>query len=90
MVATATPLVRRTRPPGAKARVSAVLAILSAEHGATIKLRQDQIGELADCNRTTCSRALAELEREGITRQGWGSVTVLNPAKLGEYANAAC
>lgn len=89
MVASSPPIFRRTRPANAKARVLAVLAILSAEHGATIKLRQDQIGALADCGRETASRALAALEREGVIRQARGSVTILNPAKLEGDADAA-
>lgn len=89
MVANQAPLIRRTRPANAKARICAVLALLSAEHGATIKMRQQEIGALADCNRTTASRALAELEREGVIRQGWGSLTILDAAKLDEAADVA-
>lgn len=89
MVATQAPLIRRTRPANAKARVCAVLATLHAVHGDTIRLRQDQIGVLADCNRTTASRALAQLEREGVIRQGRGSLTILDAAKLGGAADVA-
>lgn len=73
-------------------RVAGVLSQLVAEEAPrseggeiTIRMNQSDLAQLAGTSRESVSRFLADLERAGIVRPGRGRVTILNPAKLGNY-----
>jgi CRP/FNR family transcriptional regulator, cyclic AMP receptor protein len=73
-------------------RVAGVLSQLVAEespdgvsHEVTIRMNQADLAQLAGTSRESVSRFLADLERSGIVRAGRGQVTILEPAKLGNY-----
>lgn len=71
-------------------RVAGVLSQLVAEEGedgrqVTIRMNQADLAQLAGTSRESVSRFLADLERSGVVRAGRGQVTVLEPAKLGNY-----
>lgn len=74
-------------------RVAGVLSQLVAEESAgareggevTIRMNQADLAQLAGTSRESVSRFLADLERAGVVRPGRGRVTVLAPAKLGNY-----
>jgi CRP/FNR family transcriptional regulator len=73
-------------------RVAGVLSQLVAEEGPdgsnreiTIRMNQADLAQLAGTSRESVSRFLADLERSGVVRAGRGQVTVLEPAKLGNY-----
>lgn len=73
-------------------RVAGVLTQLVAEespdgsnHEVTIRMNQADLAQLAGTSRESVSRFLADLERAGVVRAGRGQVTILEPAKLGNY-----
>jgi len=74
-------------------RVAGVLAQLCAEsevapgesEGVTIRMNQADLAQLAGTSRESVSRFLADLERAGVVEIGRGRVTVLDPARLGNY-----
>jgi CRP/FNR family transcriptional regulator, cyclic AMP receptor protein len=74
-------------------RVAGVLSQLVAEEAprageggeVTIRMNQADLAQLAGTSRESVSRFLADLERAGVVRPGRGRVTVLAPAKLGNY-----
>ncbi len=73
-------------------RVAGVLSQLVAEESpdgadreVTIRMNQADLAQLAGTSRESVSRFLADLERSGVVRAGRGQVTVLEPAKLGNY-----
>ncbi len=71
-------------------RVAGVLSQLVAEEGeegrqVTIRMNQADLAQLAGTSRESVSRFLADLERAGVVRAGRGQVTILEPAKLGNY-----
>jgi len=73
-------------------RVAGVLSQLIADEpsvldgdGVTIRMNQADLAQLAGTSRESVSRFLAELERAGVVRGGRGRVTVLQPARLGNY-----
>lgn len=72
-------------------RVAGVLSQLVDEEGAdgkrevTIRMNQTDLAQLAGTSRESVSRFLADLERSGVVRAGRGQVTILEPAKLGNY-----
>ena len=73
-------------------RVAGVLSQLVAEEApdgqereVTIRMNQADLAQLAGTSRESVSRFLADLERSGVVRAGRGQVTVLEPAKLGNY-----
>lgn len=73
-------------------RVAGVLSQLVDEEGAdgsnreiTIRMNQADLAQLAGTSRESVSRFLADLERSGVVRAGRGQVTILEPAKLGNY-----
>jgi CRP/FNR family transcriptional regulator len=74
-------------------RVAGVLSQLVAEEASlageggevTIRMNQADLAQLAGTSRESVSRFLADLERAGVVRPGRGRVTVLVPAKLGNY-----
>ena len=51
----------------------------------TIRMNQADLAQLAGTSRESVSRFLADLERSGVVRAGRGQVTILEPAKLGNY-----
>lgn len=51
----------------------------------TIRMNQADLAQLAGTSRESVSRFLADLERSGVVRAGRGQVTILKPAKLGNY-----
>ena len=56
-----------------------------SEHQVTIRMNQADLAQLAGTSRESVSRFLADLERAGVVRAGRGQVTILEPAKLGNY-----
>ena len=71
-------------------RVAGVLSQMVAEEGedgrqVTIRMNQADLAQLAGTSRESVSRFLADLERAGVVRAGRGQVTILEPAKLGNY-----
>lgn len=71
-------------------RVAGVLSQMVAEEGddgrqVTIRMNQSDLAQLAGTSRESVSRFLADLERAGVVRAGRGQVTILEPAKLGNY-----
>lgn len=73
-------------------RVAGVLSQLVDDEGhdgnqteVTIRMNQADLAQLAGTSRESVSRFLADLERSGVVRAGRGQVTVLEPAKLGNY-----
>ena len=67
-----------------------MLSQLVAEEGeegrqVTIRMNQADLAQLAGTSRESVSRFLADLERAGVVRAGRGQVTILEPAKLGNY-----
>jgi len=71
-------------------RVAGVLSQMVAEEGedghqVTIRMNQSDLAQLAGTSRESVSRFLADLERSGVVRAGRGQVTILEPAKLGNY-----
>lgn len=73
-------------------RVAGVLSQLVSEEApdgstreVTIRMNQADLAQLAGTSRESVSRFLADLERSGVVRAGRGQVTVLEPAKLGNY-----
>ena len=71
-------------------RVAGVLSQMVAEGGedgrqVTIRMNQADLAQLAGTSRESVSRFLADLERSGVVRAGRGQVTILEPAKLGNY-----
>ncbi len=73
-------------------RVAGVLSQMVADEGAdganreiTIRMNQADLAQLAGTSRESVSRFLADLERSGVVRAGRGQVTILEPAKLGNY-----
>jgi CRP/FNR family transcriptional regulator len=73
-------------------RVAGVLTQLVADespdgskHEVTIRMNQADLAQLAGTSRESVSRFLADLERSGVVRAGRGQVTILEPAKLGNY-----
>jgi CRP/FNR family cyclic AMP-dependent transcriptional regulator len=73
-------------------RVAGVLSQLVADespdgskHEVTIRMNQADLAQLAGTSRESVSRFLADLVRSGVVRAGRGQVTVLEPAKLGNY-----
>jgi CRP/FNR family transcriptional regulator len=71
-------------------RVAGVLSQMVAEEGedgrqVTIRMNQADLAQLAGTSRESVSRFLADLERSGVVRAGRGQVTILEPAKLGNY-----
>lgn len=73
-------------------RVAGVLSQLVDDEGAdgnqhevTIRMNQADLAQLAGTSRESVSRFLADLERSGVVRAGRGQVTILEPAKLGNY-----
>lgn len=53
--------------------------------GATIRMTQSDLAQLAGTSRESVSRFLATLERAGVVRCGRGRVTVLEPDRLDSY-----
>jgi CRP/FNR family transcriptional regulator len=51
----------------------------------TIRMNQSDLAQLAGTSRESVSRFLADLERSGVVRAGRGQVTILEPARLGNY-----
>lgn len=71
-------------------RVAGVLSQMVAEEGedgrqVTIRMNQSDLAQLAGTSRESVSRFLADLERSGVVKAGRGQVTILEPAKLGNY-----
>ncbi len=71
-------------------RVAGVLSQMVAEEGEegrqiTIRMNQSDLAQLAGTSRESVSRFLADLERSGVVKAGRGQVTILEPAKLGNY-----
>lgn len=71
-------------------RVAGVLSQMVAEageegHQVTIRMNQADLAQLAGTSRESVSRFLADLERSGVVKAGRGQVTILEPAKLGNY-----
>lgn len=73
-------------------RVAGVLSQLVDDEGPdgahreiTIRMNQADLAQLAGTSRESVSRFLADLERSGVVRAGRGQVTILEPAKLGNY-----
>lgn len=71
-------------------RVAGVLSQLVAEEGedgrqVTIRMNQADLAQLAGTSRESVSRFLADLERSGVVKAGRGQVTILEPARLGNY-----
>jgi len=73
-------------------RVAGVLSQMVDEEAAdgspreiTIRMNQADLAQLAGTSRESVSRFLADLERSGVVRAGRGQVTILEPAKLGNY-----
>lgn len=71
-------------------RVAGVLSQMVAEEGedgreVTIRMNQSDLAQLAGTSRESVSRFLADLERSGVVRAGRGQVTILEPARLGNY-----
>jgi CRP/FNR family transcriptional regulator len=71
-------------------RVAGVLSQMVAEEGedgrqVTIRMNQADLAQLAGTSRESVSRFLADLERSGVVKAGRGQVTILEPAKLGNY-----
>jgi len=56
-----------------------------AKREITIRMNQADLAQLAGTSRESVSRFLADLERSGVVRAGRGQVTILEPAKLGNY-----
>jgi len=56
-----------------------------AKREVTIRMNQADLAQLAGTSRESVSRFLADLERSGVVRAGRGQVTILEPAKLGNY-----
>lgn len=56
-----------------------------SEREITIRMTQADLAQLAGTSRESVSRFLADLERSGVVRAGRGQVTILKPAKLGNY-----
>jgi len=71
-------------------RVAGVLSQMVQEEGedgrqVTIRMNQADLAQLAGTSRESVSRFLADLERAGVVKAGRGQVTILEPAKLGNY-----
>ncbi|MGB0121686.1 MAG: Crp/Fnr family transcriptional regulator [Solirubrobacterales bacterium] len=74
-------------------RVAGVLSQMVDDEGGgdgspreiTIRMNQADLAQLAGTSRESVSRFLADLERSGVVRAGRGQVTILEPAKLGNY-----
>ena len=73
-------------------RVAGVLSQLATDespdgssHEVTIRMNQADLAQLAGTSRESVSRFLADLERSGVVRAGRGQVTILEPARLGNY-----
>lgn len=71
-------------------RVAGVLSQMAAEENedgreVTIRMNQADLAQLAGTSRESVSRFLADLERSGVVRAGRGQVTILEPARLGNY-----
>ena len=71
-------------------RVAGVLSQMVAEEGedgrqVTIRMNQADLAQLAGTSRESVSRFLADLERSGVVKAGRGQVTILEPARLGNY-----
>ncbi|MCB0830316.1 MAG: winged helix-turn-helix domain-containing protein, partial [Solirubrobacterales bacterium] len=50
-----------------------------------IRMNQADLAQLAGTSRESVSRFLADLERSGVVKAGRGQVTILEPARLGNY-----
>lgn len=75
-----------SRVAGVLSQLVAEEAPLAADSGeVTIRMNQADLAQLAGTSRESVSRFLADLERAGVVRPGRGRVTVLAPAKLGNY-----
>lgn len=71
-------------------RVAGVLSQMVDDEGGdgrqvTIRMNQADLAQLAGTSRESVSRFLADLERAGVVKAGRGQVTILEPAKLGNY-----
>ncbi len=86
-------LVEYDRLLGPDARVARCLASLFdpdlyPRAGNAVQLSQDEIGLLSGVSRQRTNKALHELERAGLLRVAFGSVTVLDLAGLRSYCGA--
>jgi len=71
-------------------RVAGVLIRLTRDEanghpGATIRMTQADLAQLAGTSRESVSRFLATLERAGVLQVGRGRVTVIEPERLNAY-----
>ncbi|MCB0862361.1 MAG: Crp/Fnr family transcriptional regulator [Solirubrobacterales bacterium] len=71
-------------------RVAGVLSQMAADESedgrqVTIRMNQADLAQLAGTSRESVSRFLADLERSGVVKAGRGQVTILEPARLGNY-----
>ncbi len=74
-----------SRVAGVLTRLIAEESAPDARHGATIRMTQSDLAQLAGTSRESVSRFLATLERAGVVRVGRGRVTVLEPRRLNAY-----
>lgn len=86
-------MVEADRVGGVQARVAQCLAslfnpVLYPRVGLCIDLSQEEIGFLCGLSRQSVNRALQVLEREGLLRREFRTVTVLDVEKLGRFIRA--
>ena len=63
-------------------RVAHILSLLLPKTGAEVRLRREDIAELAGCIPETAIRVLAEFKKQGLIRTGWKRIALKNPAGL--------
>jgi len=68
-------------------RVAHVLLRLSPNPGVDVRLRREDVAELAGCIPETAIRVLSQFSKRGLVRTGWKRVAVLDPAALRAIAS---
>ncbi|WP_162935683.1 Crp/Fnr family transcriptional regulator [Tsuneonella amylolytica] len=63
-------------------RMAALLANLSGGTPGLVAITQQELGDLLGVSRASALSALAELEREGLARRGYGKLEIVDPAGL--------
>ena len=63
-------------------RVAHILSLLLPKTGAEVRLRREDIAELAGCIPETAIRVLADFSRRGILRTGWKRIALIDRPAL--------
>ena len=63
-------------------RVAHVLLVLSRSMGAELRVRREDIAEIAGCSAETAIRTIADFRKKRLVATGWKRVTLLDPARL--------